>query len=82
MDFAICDSLSPGEVRAGIDGYRHFSLDAAARVFEEAADTEDEDALAALEARYAAVIPDDDVLVRAFEALLKTRPTDFAAPEP
>jgi hypothetical protein len=79
MDFAISDSLSRDEVRAGINGYRYFGLDAAARVFEEAADTEDEDALTALEERYAEVVPDDDVLVRAFEALLETRPTDFAA---
>lgn len=58
MDFAISDSLSADEVRAGIQGYRHFGLDAAAGVFEEALGARDEETLVALEERYAeALVP-------------------------
>jgi hypothetical protein len=79
MDFAVSDSLSVNEVRAGIEGYRHFGLDAAAAVFEGALSARDEETFTALEEKYAEAVPDDDRLIQALEARLKTTPNDFAA---
>jgi hypothetical protein len=84
------ESLSAGERAAAFDGFRYFGLDAAAHVLEDIArrwdgghlDLGDAERLA-IEAdeRYAIVVADDDVLVRAFEARYGQDPGAFAAPD-
>ena len=74
------------ELSAAVDGYRYFGLDAAAEVIRDVrarldsgpiADEAD-DLESQADARYAAVIADDEVIVTAFRALLLNRPSDFA----
>ena len=77
MYFAIRDALSPGEVAAGVEGFRRFGLITAADVFQQAITASDDD-LEALEEMYATAVPTDQVLVDAFEALYSAEPDDFA----
>jgi hypothetical protein len=87
MSSGVVDSLTeldPVEVDEAIDGLCYLGLDDAAAVvtalrqdFEGRSADEYE---AEADARYAAVVPDDDVLLDAFQRLFGARPSDFAPP--
>jgi hypothetical protein len=82
------ESLSTEERSAAFDDYRYFGLKAAANILEDitrrwggghlALDDAERLAIEADE-RYAIVVADDDVLVRAFEARYGQDPSAFAA---
>jgi hypothetical protein len=82
------EGLALDEVAAGVAGYRYFGLDGAAEVIEWVAnrmadvDPDDFDAVEQLESeadrRYAAQVPDDSTLTRAFEAIYREHPGAFA----
>ena len=80
------ESTTAEEFSAAVDGYRQFGLGAAAEVLEdvrsrieEGLDDDDADDLEAeADARYGAVIADDEVIVSAFRERLLSRPQDFA----
>lgn len=77
MYFAVRDALSAEEVAAGVAGFRFFGLTTAADVFDQAgAATDDE--LEVLEGTYATAVPQDQVLVDAFEAIYAMDPEKFA----
>jgi hypothetical protein len=70
------ESLSPDELAAGVNGYRYFGLDDAASILEgmarrarhhlhdDAADCQEVET----DERHAVVVPDDAILMAAFEA--------------
>jgi hypothetical protein len=77
------ECLSPEERAAAIEGYSYFGLSAAAEALTSAAHGSlspwtDESEEAANHA-YWRQVPDDESLVRAFEAVLRERPDEFAS---
>jgi hypothetical protein len=81
------ESLNSDDLAGAIAGYRFFALDAAATLLDEVAEEArvaagDDDALdtlgASADERYAAIIPDDDVLITAFEARYRDDAGEFA----
>jgi hypothetical protein len=74
--------LDPVELDDAIEGYRYLDLVQVADVVEPLRQecdrrTDDEFEVEA-DARYAALVPDDAMLVEAFERRLRERPGDFA----
>ena len=70
--------LSTEEFYAGVAGYRYFDLEEAASVLEAAKLCgSDVSALELLELRYNELIPSDDILTAAFEAVYKDSPNVF-----
>lgn len=70
--------LSTEEFYAGITGYRYFGLDEVASVLEAAKLCgSDVFALELLEVRYNELIPSDDILTAAFEAVYQDSPNAF-----
>jgi len=71
--------LSTDEFHAGIAGYRYFGLDEPAALLEAAKLCGcDESTLALLDQRYRELVPRDEILVSAFEAVYRKSPGDFA----
>lgn len=82
------ECLTADELAAGLRGYQYFGFEATGTVLEDAATRrngapDDEGYLFSLDAeadrRYAIVVGDDAVLVRAFEAQYRREPNAFAA---
>ena len=79
MDKAVCDSLTSEEVTAAVQGFRFLGLENLAAIFEEAYTVrEDEAQLDRLEEAYHALVPQDQVLVDAFEGFYRQHPREFA----
>ena len=78
LDHAL-EALDPGELAAGIAGFRYFGLTEAASVLEAAnvADIGRE----LLSSKYGALVPDDGTLMSAFEEKYVASPDVFASPQ-
>jgi len=70
--------LTTEEYYAGVTGYRYFGLEEIASVLEAAKLCgSDVSALELLELRYNELVPSDDILTAAFEAVYKDSPNAF-----
>ena len=77
--------LDPSEIDEALDGYAYMGLNDAAGIItalrQDFAGRSTDEFEAEADSRYAAVVPDDDVLVDAFARLFRERPGDFAPVE-
>jgi hypothetical protein len=79
----VLDARSEEEIGRGIEAFRYFGLDGVAELLAEALllyqqETEDEEPIEQLNAKYDQLIPSDEYLVGAFERRFSKAPQDFA----
>lgn len=75
------DVLTPDQIAEASNGYRYLKFDSVAELIDRvpaALDAALDDQIEELEARYAALVPQDQTLADHFEAALRERPEDFA----
>jgi hypothetical protein len=77
LDYAL-DVLTPEDFASAASGFRYLQLSDVAELVEQAQGAPGDDLLEELDTRYSTLIPQDQVIVDQFQALLQQRPDDFA----
>jgi hypothetical protein len=77
LDHAL-DVLTPEDFASAAGGFRYLQLSDIAELVEQAQGAPSDDLAEELDARYSALIPQDQVIGDRFQAILQQRPDDFA----